>query len=78
LVFPELQAAQKHIRHEAIQVDLYGQLTLLVNGWILSVGVGRIFSTGAKSGEICFFPLKTKTTTFLAENFKIKGGPRPP
>jgi len=28
----------------------------------------------AKSGEIVFFPLETKKSTFFAENFKIQGG----
>jgi len=32
----------------------------------------KIFLGGAKSGEICFFPLETKKTTFFAENFKIQ------
>ena len=52
----------------------------------VDMGVGRIvtregplgdlsefFSRGAKSGEIYFFPLKTKKTTFFAKNFKIQG-----
>ena len=54
------------------------------------MGVGRIFSRGAtrrffqnlsrgaKSSEICFFPLKTKKTNFFAKNFKIQGGLGPP
>jgi len=57
------------------------------------IGVGRIFSRGwpagdfskillggAKSGEICFFPLEIEKTTFLSEIFKIQGafGPCPP
>jgi len=54
------------------------------------MGVGRIFSRGdtrwffqnfyrgAKSGEICFFPLETKKTTFFAKMFKIQGGQGPP
>jgi len=54
------------------------------------MGVGRIFSRwatrgffknfsrGAKSGEIRFFPLKTKKTTFFAKDFKIQGGLDPP
>jgi len=37
---------------------------------------------GAKFGEICFFTLLTKKTTFFAEIFKMQGfqnaGPRPP
>jgi len=50
------------------------------------VGVGRIFPRGgalgdfskifpggAKSGEIYFFPLEIKKTTFFAEIFKIQG-----
>ena len=36
------------------------------------------FSSGAKSGEIWFFPLETKKTTFFAENFKIQGRQGPP
>jgi len=55
-----------------------------------SMGVGRIFSRegplldftkfllgGGKSGEICFFLLETKQTTFFAEIFKIQGGASP-
>ena len=58
---------------------------------IVSMGVGRIFSRrgalgefskifpgGAKDGEIWFLPLKTKKTTFFAENFKIQGGTKAP
>jgi len=30
-------------------------------------------SRGAKSGEICFFPLETKKTAFFAEIVKIQG-----
>jgi len=37
----------------------------------------KFFSRGAKSGKICFFPLKTKKTTFFATNFKIHGGQVP-
>jgi len=52
--------------------------------------VGRIFPGGVttgffqnfpgdgKSGEICFFPLKTKKTTFFAKKFKIQGGKSSP
>jgi len=53
--------------------------------------VGRIFSSGgplgdfskifpgeAKSGETCFFPLRTKKQPCFAENFKIYGGVKPP
>jgi len=36
------------------------------------------FSRGGKSGEICFFPLETKKTTFFAEIFKIQGRQGPP
>ena len=32
----------------------------------------EIFLRGAKSGEICFYPLETKKTTFFGEIFKIK------
>jgi len=54
------------------------------------MGVGRIFPGGllencskkflggSKSGEICFFPLETKKTTFFAEIFKIQVEPCPP
>jgi len=31
----------------------------------------------ASSGEICFFPLETKKTTFFAEIFKIQGSQGP-
>jgi len=37
----------------------------------------NIFPWGAKSGEICFFPLENKKTTFFAETFKIQGGGSP-
>ena len=30
----------------------------------------KIFLEGAKTGEICFFPLKTKKTTFFCWEFK--------
>ena len=33
------------------------------------------FSRGVKSGEIWFFPLESKKTTFFAEDFKIEGAP---
>jgi len=36
------------------------------------------FCRGFKSGEICFFPLETKKTTFFAEIFKIQGALGPP
>jgi len=57
---------------------------------LVAIGVGRIlqrgplgdfskfFAGGAKSGEICFFPLITKKTTFFAKNFKIQGAFSPP
>jgi len=38
----------------------------------------NIFSRGAQSGEIYFFPLKTKKQPFFAEKFKIQGGGLPP
>jgi len=47
-----------------------------------SRGITRVFSYifpwGAKSGEIWYFPLETKRTTFFAENFKIQRGQGPP
>jgi len=54
------------------------------------MGVGRIFSRRppgdfsklflgrAKSGEICFFPIEAKKTTFFAEIVKIQEGQGPP
>jgi len=45
-------------------------------------GTGRFFqnisSGGAKSGEICFFPLEYKKTTFFGEIFKIQEGAKSP
>ena len=38
----------------------------------------KIFLGWAKSGEICFFPLKTKKTTFFNNNFKIQGASKAP
>ena len=38
----------------------------------------KIFPWGAKSGEICFFPLEIKKTTFFGWNFQNPGGSRPP
>ena len=40
----------------------------------------QIFSRGVKSGEICFFPLKTKKTTFfiLIKFSKYREGKAPP
>jgi len=40
----------------------------------------KFFHRGTKSGEICFFPLKTKKITFLLKISKSKGGqgPLPP
>jgi len=35
------------------------------------------FQEGAKSGEICFFALKTKKTTFYSKYFKIQGSLAP-
>ena len=35
------------------------------------VDFSKSFSTGAKSGEICFFPLEIKKTAFFAEIFKL-------
>jgi len=32
----------------------------------------KIFLGGGKYGEICFFPLETKKTTFFGEIFKIQ------
>ena len=62
-----------------------------VRGGAATMGVGRIFSRGgtcgffqnlsmgAKSGEICFFPLETKKTTFFCWNFQNpRGGQDPP
>ena len=37
-----------------------------------------IFPGGARSGEIWFFPLETKKTTFFAKNFKIQEGAKAP
>ena len=37
----------------------------------------KLFQGGAKYGEICFFSLETKKTTFFVEIFKIQGEPRP-
>jgi len=39
-----------------------------------ALGIFPKFFQGAKSGEICFFPLKIKKTTFFVEIFKIQGG----
>jgi len=36
----------------------------------------KFFQGGAKSGEICFFLLETKKTTFFAEIFKVQVGPK--
>jgi len=54
-------------------------------GWMFSTGATREFSKiflgRAKSGEICFFSLEIKKTTFFAEIFKIyvgQGQPCPP
>ena len=57
----------------------------------MSISVGRIFSRGgdqeifpklflggAKIGEICFFPLETKKTTFFTIFFKIQRVALPP
>jgi len=40
--------------------------------------LSKIFLGGGKSGEICFFLLETKKTTFFAELFKIQGTKAPP
>ena len=36
------------------------------------------FFRGAKSGEICFFPVEIKKTTAFTEIFKIQRGAMPP
>jgi len=41
------------------------------------MGVGRIFSRGGKSGEICFLPLEIEKTTFLLIISKSRGGQGP-
>jgi len=41
-------------------------------------GFFQIFSRGVKSGDIVFFPLKTKKSIFFAKNFKIQWGKAPP
>jgi len=69
---------------------LYSCINLQEISSDLSMGVGRIISRegplgdlskvfpgGAKSGEVCFFPLKTKQTTFFTENFEIQRGKAP-
>ena len=38
----------------------------------------KIFSRGAKSGEIRFLPLEIEKTSFFANNLKIQGGRRLP
>jgi len=38
----------------------------------------KIFSRGAKIGEIWFLPLEIEKTIFFANNFKIQGRPCPP
>jgi len=38
----------------------------------------KLFLWEGKCGQICFFPLEIKKTTFFAENFKIKWGVPPP
>jgi len=43
-------------------------------------GIGnfsKIILGGAKTGEICFFPLETKKITFFAEIFKPRGATAP-
>jgi len=45
---------------------------------LLSWASEGFFPGGAKSGKICFFPLKTKKTTFFAVIFKIQGTLCPP
>jgi len=63
-----------HVRSSAVWEQLEYPSPIITQG----MGVGRIFSRdgplgyfskiflgGAKSGEICFFLLKTKKTTFL-------------
>ena len=42
------------------------------------MGVGRIFSRGAKNGEFRFLSLEIKKQLFFANNFKIQGGQGPP
>jgi len=42
------------------------------------LGVFQNVSRGAKSGEICFFPLEINKTAFFAKIFKIYGRRRPP
>jgi len=58
---------------------------------LTGMGVGRIFSRrgalsyfseifpgGAKSGEICFFPLEIEKTAAFCWNFQSPGGALPP
>jgi len=63
-------------------VDIFDILPSMGVGRIFSRGTSRAyfqnFSRGGKSGEICFFPLKTKKTTFFAEHFKIQERGKPP
>jgi len=47
-------------------------------GWVDYGIFQNFFNGGVKSGEICFFPLEIKKTTFFAEIFKIWGGGQGP
>jgi len=38
----------------------------------------KFFSGGDKSGEISFFPVETKKSTFFVEISRFQGGPWPP
>jgi len=46
-------------------------------GFFPGVDFSKIFLRGCKSGQICFFPLETKKTTFFCWNLQHPGGPRP-
>jgi len=77
--FLECGTVSKPVRSVVLFLRLTRTLTVVNLTSRLTMGVGRIFSMGniggilqsfskgGQSGEICFFPLKNKKTTFFAE-----------
>ena len=67
-----VQAVFLKILLRAISLVVLRPIHGRLEGFFPVRSTGGVFQ-GRKSGEICFFPLKTKKTTVFAKKFKFQG-----
>jgi len=78
-VFSDVSKAIVRTNHKFLLMKLSAMYPWALEG-LFPRGASRgfFFLGGAKSSEICFFPLTIKKTTFFAEIFNILWGLAPP